>query len=51
MGFASMVKGKIWKMTDKVALSSPIPFQSTDEEDNHQYPILFDEHLEREGIW
>lgn len=37
-------------MVDKLPLSASIPFESTDEEDHHQYQKLFNDHPEGKGI-
>lgn len=48
MGSVPLVKDQFWEMANKLPLTATIPLESTDEEDNHKYLILFDNHLKRE---
>lgn len=44
-GLKARREDHFWMAVDKLPMSAPPPFRSTDEEDNHHYLALFDDHL------
>lgn len=44
------MKYQFWKATDELTRSAPPPFEFTEEEDLHHYLMMFDDHLEEDGV-
>lgn len=44
------MKDQFWEAANKLPLSAPSPFESTDKYDHHHYLMLFDDHPKGDDI-